>query len=193
LKTAEFVPVLLLLAVATLACEAPSGGRHRRPAPAPSPDPQEAPPADEPSKPLPVEEDRLTEAVRVKVVDVRDAGTLDVRKDGRRRRVRLLGITAPRPPGRKEPEQRYGAEAKAYVEEQILDRHVRLRFLRGHPKDTKDRLLAYVLIEGRDFNAKLVRRGCAWADAGGDHPRRDEYRKLEKEARKARRGMWGAD
>jgi len=195
LRTVEFLLATLTLIILTAclsACETTSGGHRRSPSPTQSPD--GTPQAGEPEIGSPPEtEERLTAPVRVKVIEVREAGILEVKRDGKRQRVRLLGLTAPRPPGRKEPKQHYGAEARAWVEEQILDRHVRLQSLADRRRDKRDRILAYVLVEGRDFNARLVRRGLAWGDASADHPRREEYRKLEREARKARRGMWGRE
>jgi len=184
--------IALLVALALVACETPSGGGGgRRPAPDPEPT---APDGASPAEVAAPEEPRdpLNPGIRAKVVEVLDGNTLTVKMDGDKRRVRLLGITAPKPPGQKQPEQHFGAESKAFVEAELLGRNVKLRFMREKREDRYDRLLAYVEQEGKDFNAKMVRRGYAWADASGDHPRREEYRKLEKEARKQRRGMWAS-
>jgi endonuclease YncB( thermonuclease family) len=177
---------MLVLCLLLGACEVTSGGRRPEKK---EPAPKDSAPVEEPAP----EPELLTDPIRVKVLEVKEAGILEVKMEGERKRVRLLGITPPRPRGRKDPAQYFGDEAKAWVEEQILGRHVKLRMLREKRKDKRGRLLAYVIAEDRDFNAKLVKRGLAWADGGGEHPRLDEYRRLEREARRERRGMWGRE
>jgi endonuclease YncB( thermonuclease family) len=63
--------------------------------------------------------------------------------------------------------------------------------------DDKNRLLAYVLIPGApdrqlDVNAEIIRKGLGFVTRDYVHVTFVGYRSLEEEARKNRRGLWGA-
>jgi endonuclease YncB( thermonuclease family) len=63
--------------------------------------------------------------------------------------------------------------------------------------DDKNRLLAYVLIPGTpdrplDVNAEIIRKGLGFVTRDYVHVTFVGYRSLEEEARKNRRGLWGA-
>ncbi len=99
-------------------------------------------------------------------------------------RVRLLCIEAP------QKGERYYDEAKAFLEDRILDRQVTL------VKDVSDRdkylsLLRYVYI-GDDFiNADLVENGYAKVNLQEpDTSRCGGLKKLESEAKEKKLGIW---
>jgi micrococcal nuclease len=60
--------------------------------------------------------------------------------------------------------------------------------------DDYDRVLAYVAVGGREVNSLLVQRGfgCALYIPPNGADRRDEFERLEAEARADRRGLWAA-
>ncbi len=63
--------------------------------------------------------------------------------------------------------------------------------------DDKNRLLAYVFIPGApdrplDVNAEIIRKGLGFVTRDYVHVTFVGYRSLEEEARKKRRGLWGA-
>ena len=61
-------------------------------------------------------------------------------------------------------------------------------------KDTSGRLLAYVRVDGRDFNAALVELGYARADKGGTASRSQKnYPKLQSRAQAQRIGLWNCE
>lgn len=64
----------------------------------------------------------------------------------------------------------------------------------GFPdRDRDGQLLRYVrLSDGRDLGAELIRAGYATADLSLKHPRLEQYKQIEAEARDAGRGIWAA-
>jgi micrococcal nuclease len=106
-------------------------------------------------------------------------------------RVRYLLADAPESTGGRR--DCFGAEAQAFNRALVEGRRVSLSYGEACT-DRFGRLLAYVAVEGHEVNALLLQRGLACAlyvaPAGG--ARRAEFEALEAEARRARRGLWGA-
>ncbi len=106
-------------------------------------------------------------------------------------RVRYLLVDTPETTGGKA--DCFGAEAWELNRSLVAGRRVSLSYGEACT-DRFGRLLAYVAVEGREVNALLVERGHACVlhvpPAGG--ARRGEFEALEAEARRARRGLWGA-
>jgi micrococcal nuclease len=134
-----------------------------------------------------------------------DGDTVDVVRDGRRVRVRLIGIAA--------PETAAGARAAAQGRKVGLDAGtiiflghlardaaayfappgvaVRLEF-DVRVRDGDGRLLAYVWRGGRMINEKMLREGFALVDTAPPNVRHTErFLAAQQEARTARRGLWG--
>jgi len=128
----------------------------------------------------------------VRVVAVVDGDTLDVAWDGRRERVRLLGVDTPETVDPNRPVGCYGPEAAAFTHRRLQGRTLRLRFDRQR-RDRFGRVLAYVQVDGRRFNDELLAGGYARLlviPPNGRHAR--AMLDLELEARSAGRGLWGA-
>jgi micrococcal nuclease len=123
-----------------------------------------------------------------------DGDTIHVSVDGRRVKVRYIGVDTPesRRPGT--PVQCFAKAASAFNASLLRGRRVELR-TDAERRDRYGRLLAYVYrVPDRLFvNAELVRRGYATvltippnvAHAG-------EFLALERSARRAGRGLWNA-
>jgi len=142
----------------------------------------------------------------VRVTDVVDGDTLDVRfPGGREDTVRLLGVDTPEVHVENDPAEfegvpdtatgrsclrRHGERASAFAVDRLADRQVTLRFdAAADRRGGYDRLLAYVVVDDRAFNALLLERGHARLyDAS--FRERDRYAALEREARAAGRGVW---
>lgn len=117
------------------------------------------------------------------VTRVSDGDTLWVQPDGGARRpvkVRLLGIDAP------ERCQPGGAAATAALRSRVLHRPVVVRVV---GKDSYGRSLGEVRLRGEDVDAWMVREGHAWSHRR--HDVADTYAAEEREARAARRGLFG--
>ena len=122
------------------------------------------------------------------VTTVVDGDTIHVEIDGKRYRVRLIGIDTP------EWDQ-YGYErATAATEELCGGQSVRL-VKDVSETDRYGRLLRYIYLEDGTFvNAEIVRRGYATAVTFPPDVRHVELlRQLEREARLAERGLWAAE
>ena len=79
--------------------------------------------------------------------------------------------------------------ARNYLVELILDKIVNIK---GYGLDHYDRILGVVFLKGKNINLEMVRAGLAEVYSG-DPPMGldlEPYRKVEEEARKAKRGMW---
>jgi len=140
------------------------------------------------------------------VTDVVDGDTVDVRlAGGHEDTVRLLGVDTPEVHVENDPAEfegvpdtaagrsclrRYGERASAFAVDRLADSAVRLRFdAAAGRRGGYDRLLAYVVVDGRSFNAALVERGHARL-YDSSFRERDRYAELEREAREAGRGLW---
>lgn len=127
------------------------------------------------------------------VTKVSDGDTFWVtHPSGKKEKIRLIGINTPeaRNTGRTEVEY-FGKEASAYAKQLILNKQVRLEF-DVQKYDRYKRTLAYVYLpSGTMVNALLVKEGYARAATYPPNVRYQEtFQNLEKEARRAKRGLW---
>jgi endonuclease YncB( thermonuclease family) len=115
------------------------------------------------------------------VTHVTDGDTLWVRPaaGGAPRQVRLQGIDAP------EICQAFGVSSRNALAAHVLHRHVAVN---SRARDTYQRVLGRVSMNGEDLGAWLVSRGLAWSDRFRHHP--GPYGSQEAHARAARLGLW---
>lgn len=129
------------------------------------------------------------------VVEIVDGDTIDVRVDGRRERVRLIGIDTPESVALDRPVQCYGAEASARIAE-LLPPGTEVHLERDTvARDRYDRLLAYVyrLDDEQLVNLVLVEEGFADAVSYGDNEALyDRLAAAEAAARSEGAGLWSA-
>ena len=129
-----------------------------------------------------------------RVVRVVDGDTLDVdAPDGRYRstRVRLLGVDTPETVKPNTPVQHFGPEAKAFLAAAVSGRTVTLVLDPLRTRDIYGRLLAYVVLaDGTNLNEKIVAEGYGYADPRFRHPLQREFKRAQKRAMLARRGLW---
>lgn len=127
------------------------------------------------------------------VTKVSDGDTFWVtHPSGKKEKIRLIGINTPeaRNTGRTEVEY-FGKEASAYAKQLLLNKQVRLEF-DVQKYDRYKRTLAYAYLpSGTMVNALLVKEGYALAATYPPNVRYQEtFQNLEKEARRAKRGLW---
>jgi micrococcal nuclease len=107
--------------------------------------------------------------------------------------VRLLGVDTPETVHPEKPVEEFGKEASEFTRRRLLGREVLLAFdwdLRGG----YGRLLAYIYYPGGGcHNAELIRQGYAHAYTRFPFQFSDQFRRLEREARRAGRGLWGSE
>jgi micrococcal nuclease len=94
------------------------------------------------------------------------------------------------------PVERFGLEAAAFTKRMVEGKRIRLEYDQanaaiGH-KDRYGRTLAYVFLEnGILLNGEIIRQGYGHALTRYPFSRLEEFRRLEREAREQRRGLWG--
>lgn len=121
------------------------------------------------------------------VTRVVDGDTLDASDVGR---IRLIGVDTPETVDPRRPVQHFGKEASAFLKRLIEGKRVRLEYDQQR-KDAYNRTLAYVYLpDGTFVNAEIVRQGYGFAYTQFPFKYLDEFRRLEREAREAGRGLW---
>jgi len=134
--------------------------------------------------------------MRGRVVWVVDGDTIHVRVGSRLEKVRYIGVNAPEVPhpgarGWREG----GARAREVNRRIVAGRDMRLE-LDTVRRDRYGRLLAYAWIERKRkrvmVNAEMVRRGYTQVMTIPPNVKYQHwFLKLQREAREARRGLWG--
>lgn len=128
------------------------------------------------------------EAARLYVVKrVVDGDTIKVQGVGT---IRLIGVDTPETVHPKKPVERFGREASRFTKELLTGKKVRLEY-DFEKTDRYNRVLAYVYLEdGTLVNAEIIKRGYGHAYTRFPFKRLEEFRKLERDARLAKRGLW---
>lgn len=116
-----------------------------------------------------------------KVVRVLDGDTVEIMAEGVATRVRLNGIDAP------EKMQPYGQRSKQVLTEMVAGKMV---LAVGDKRDRYGRLLATLMLDGRDINATQVYSGMAWVYRYQGHATEPVYLRYERDARTTLRGLW---
>ncbi len=150
---------------------------------------------------------RYTSPGRAQVVEVVAPNLVKIKMmdQGRILIVRLLGVGSPRNRDRikaLEPEvlsyiqkNDLWEESRRYVESLLEDKVVEVWTRKWDRFDDKSRLLAYLMIpngsrEPLDVNAHIIKNGFGLVTRDYVHVTFAEYRHLEKDAMRNRRGIW---
>lgn len=116
-----------------------------------------------------------------KIVRVLDGDTVEILAGNVATRVRLNGIDAP------EKAQPFGQRSRQALTAIVGGKTV---LAVGEKRDRYGRLLATLILDGRDINATQVYSGMAWVYRYQGHATEPEYLRYERDARTARRGLW---
>ncbi len=117
-----------------------------------------------------------------RVVGVADGDTITVLYNGKAERIRLHGIDCP------EKRQAFGNRAKQFTSTLVFGNTVTVQVV---DRDRYGRTVGVVLLpDGRSLNRELVRAGFAWW-YWRYTPDGETLAQLEREARGAKRGLWG--
>ncbi|MCP4377315.1 MAG: hypothetical protein GY794_14205 [bacterium] len=113
-------------------------------------------------------------------------------------RIRLWGVDTPETVKPNTPKQHYGPEASKFTRKLCLGQTVRLELAKN--RDTRGkygRLLAYVSLSPTGagdkplcLNAELIAKGYGYCDPRFTHPRKAEFRDLQRKARQNGDGLW---
>ncbi len=128
----------------------------------------------------------------VRVTRVIKANEVEVEKEGRFARLRLVGTYAFNPAvAEKGDITTLGRQAVAFVKSALVDRKVVVQLIRPEV-DAKGRYLVYLESDGKDFNRALVEQGLAAVYTEYPFDRERDYLAVEAEARAAQRGFWAS-
>jgi micrococcal nuclease len=134
------------------------------------------------------------DAVAVKVQRVSDGDTFVATVNGRRERVRVIGVDTPESVAPNRPDEPYGEEASEFAKHYLDGETVRLAG-DAEPRDRYGRMLAYVwLKDGTFWNALLVAEGYAQQlTIPPNVTYAGLFRRLVVEARQSNRGLWAEE
>jgi len=129
-----------------------------------------------------------------RVVRVIDGDTIEIAGPGDHEavtRVRLWGVDTPETVKPDTPPQHFGHEASDFTASIVLGKQVTLQLEAHRTRDKYGRLLAYVIgPDGEMLNRTLVEQGYAYADPRYEHRWAEQFRQLQEQAKRARRGLW---
>ena len=114
-------------------------------------------------------------------------GTTASSWDGRK--ARFIGVDTPEVYGDTEC---YGEKASSFTKRKLEGRDVKLIY-GDDPIDPYDRALVYIWVDGKMFNATLIRKGFATVEIYSPNDRYEsKFRRLQRQAREDERGLWAA-
>ena len=127
------------------------------------------------------------------VVRVVDGDTIVVNYKGKPEKVRLLCVNTPESvhPDKKQNIP-MGKVASDYTKKTLKGKSIDLTF-EGPLRGRYGRLLAYVMVDGKNFNLELVREGLSpyYTKYGLSQMYDEEFREAERYARKHQLNIWG--
>lgn len=127
------------------------------------------------------------------VVRFSDGDTIVINMNGRTETVRMIGVDTPETHHPDLPVQCYGPAASAYTKNLIGNQKVRLEAdPTNQNRDRYDRLLRYVYLpDGRLVQAEIIKSGHGFAYTSFPFTKKEEFIKLEEQAKSESRGLWG--
>jgi len=136
----------------------------------------------------------IANAGHFKVLRVVDGDTIVINYQGKTEKVRLLCVNTPESvhPDKKQNVP-MGKVASSYTEMRLAGKHIDLEFEGDRIRGNYNRLLAYVFIDGANFNLDLVRKGLSpyYTKYGHSHSYDSDFKTAEKLARKEGLHIWG--
>ncbi|WLR50076.1 thermonuclease family protein [Bacillus tianshenii] len=149
--------------------------------------------SDETSSNINAEQDTKLEN-EAKVTNVVDGDTIDIMLNGKEERVRLLLVDTPETKHPNKPVQPFGPEAFEFVKDTLTGQTVQVEY-DGPKRDKYDRLLAYIWVDGKNFNQMLLEEGLARLAYVYDPPytHYETFMKAQNKAMNDQLGIWSLD
>ncbi len=138
-------------------------------------------------------EDTAADDTNATVTNVVDGDTIDVDYEGGEERIRLILVDTPETKHPQMGVQPFGPEATDFTTSELAGEDVRLE-LGVEERDYYGRLLAYVFVDGENFNQQLIEEGLARVAVYPPNTEYlDEFEAAEEEARSAAIGIWSRE
>ncbi len=119
-----------------------------------------------------------------------DGDTIIVFINGKKEKVRLIGVDAPETDGPYTKEEFFGRESSDFTKKITEGKKVRLEY-DWQKRDKYRRLLAYVYFEDGTFlNAEIIKQGYATAYTKFKFKYHKDFKRYEQEAKVNKRGLW---
>lgn len=134
----------------------------------------------------------LSLAGQYKVIRVVDGDTIVVNYKGKYEKVRLLCVNTPESVHPDEKQNTFmGKVASDYTKASLEGKYADLEF-EGPRRGKYGRLLAYVFVDGKNFNLELVEMGLSpyYTKYGLSQKHDKEFREAERHARKHKLNIW---
>jgi len=134
----------------------------------------------------------LAEEERFFVSEVLDGNTLVINN---RKKIKLIGVSAPQLSLLNQPEMYFSQEAHQYLKNLVENKEVKIKYDVNNEyflhKDEYGRYLAYVhLLDGTFTNAELIKLGYAILDTRLPFIHSDSFIKYQQKAIEGQRGLW---
>ncbi|MFB9974348.1 hypothetical protein FPQ10_10325 [Allobacillus sp. SKP2-8] len=128
------------------------------------------------------------------VTRVVDGDTIEINLNGMIESVRLLLVDTPETVHPSLPVQKFGPEASSFAKKMLSGKKVQVEY-DGPKRDKYGRLLAYLWVDGKNFNEMLLREGLARLAYVYDPPytHMSSFTKAQSEAVNAKRGIWSIE
>lgn len=126
------------------------------------------------------------------VTNVVDGDTIDVKIGSKIERLRLVGMDTPETVDPRKPVQCFGKEASARTKKLLLGKKVQLvaDSTQGD-RDKYGRLLRYVILDGLNFNKRLIAEGYAHESTYiVPYKYRAVFKQAQNKARADKKGLW---
>ena len=135
----------------------------------------------------------LSNAGEFKVIRVYDGDTVTALENGKKIKVRLVGIDAPEMSrGKRNPGQPFCQKSQKYLAWLVLNETVKIK---SYGVDRYGRILGVVFTNGKNANLEMVKAGMAEVYRGQSPAGFDVtiFQQAEKVARNAKNGIWVQD
>ncbi|GGM41243.1 hypothetical protein GCM10011351_29290 [Paraliobacillus quinghaiensis] len=125
------------------------------------------------------------------VTRVVDGDTIEINLNGKTEDVRLLLVDTPETKHPRLPVQKFGPEASQFAKDTLSGKTVGVEY-DGPKRDKYDRLLAYLWVDGKNFNQMLLEKGLARYAYVYNPPytHSSAFMKAQNRAKSAELGIW---
>lgn len=127
-----------------------------------------------------------------RVIRVIDGDTVDIEYKGSRERIRMLNVDTPESVHpNKEKNTRMGHKASEFTKKHLTGQQISLEF-ESRRRGKYGRLLAYVILDGKNFNLELVKNGWSpyYTKYGQSQTYHASFRSAEMMARNQGLNIW---